>query len=116
VKENPLLTPTHRTQALIDLAHRHLEAAAACALHDDRDPVGGPAFAGQIRLAAASLPPCSTPVTPEEPVLEPGVTTHLRHALTALDQIRPLDGPPHLPLCAWHVHELFRIAHTAGAA
>jgi len=30
----------------------------------------------------------------------------------ALDTIDPLDGPADLPLCAWHVHELARIART----
>lgn len=114
-----MLTPTLRTQALLDLAHAHLHAAADRALHDEgggHDPVRGKAFAGQIRLAAASLPAPRTPVSVVEPATGTGAAGHLRDALTALDQIHPLDGPPDLPLCAWHVHELLRIALTAGAA
>jgi hypothetical protein len=102
-----------RTQDLIDLAHRHLAAAAAAARNRTGDPIGGHAFAGQIELAAATLPPPSRTADPAPP--HGGrVTHHLGAAITALDSIEPLDGPADLPLCAWHVHELARIARTSS--
>ena len=110
------MTMTARAQALIDLAHRHLDAAADTAHSAQRDAVTGYAFATQIRLAAAALPEAATDEVDVSPLPGADVATHLRNALAALDEIPPLDGPPNLPLCAWHVHELFRIATRPGVA
>jgi hypothetical protein len=105
---------TTRTQDLLDLAHRHLSAAAESARARTGDPVGGHAFAAQVELAAATLPPPSRPVDPIPP-RGSRLVRHLRDAITALDAIDPLDGPADLPLCAWHVHELSRIARKPAA-
>ena len=130
-----------RTQHLIDLAHQHLAAAAAAARArvddgasdrvkagdkgSDRtgakgsdwagDRVAGHAFAAQVELAAATLPPPSRHIDPIAP-RGTRLVQHLLDAITALDAIDPLDGPADLPLCAWHVHELARIARTPTTA
>ena len=99
------------TALLLVRAALHLERAADLAEPAD------PALAGQIRLAAATLPigldhqdfaPLGTDDGDD-------VGDHLELALDCLDQIRPLEGPADLQLCAWHIHELRRIA-TAGVA
>ena len=110
------MTMTPRAYALIDLAHRHLDAAADSAQGLTTDRVTGSAFAAQIRLAAATLPEAATDEVDVSALPGADVATHLRNALAALDEIPPLDGPPDLPLCAWHIHELFRIATRPGAA
>lgn len=110
------MTMTTQAQDLIDLAHRHIDAAADSAQGATTDKVTGSAFAAQIRLAAAALPEAATDEVDVSPLPGADVATHLRDALAALDEIPPLDGPPDLPLCAWHVHELFRIATRPGAA
>ncbi|WP_457256532.1 hypothetical protein [Pedococcus sp. P5_B7] len=104
-------TTTTRAQDLIDLAHRHLAAAAAAARARAGDPVAGHTFAAQVELAAATLPPPSRPTDPIPPRAA-RLVHHLLAAITALDTIDPFDGPADLPLCAWHVHELARIART----
>ncbi len=103
---------------LFDQAATHLDAAAALPDQTDDDPILGAAFAGQIRLAAATLPGEAHHGAPGPPTTRRGgsdVTGHLRAALDALDQVHPRQGPPDLPLCAWHVHELLRIAATRAA-
>lgn len=100
--------------ALLDRAADHLTRAADFAETTD------PAFAGQIRLAAATLPGVGDdsdlvhfPHTDDPPASIPStadVEDQLRQALDCLDQVAPLDGPPDLQLCAWHLHELCRIA------
>lgn len=98
--------------ALLDRAADHLTRAADLAETTD------PAFAGQIRLAAATLPGVADNSdlahdTDDQPASLPGtadVEDELRHALDCLDQVAPLDGPPDLQLCAWHLYELCRIA------
>lgn len=110
------MTMTAHAQALIDVAHGHLDAAADSAQWATRDAVTGSAFAAQIRLAAAGLPEAAPDEVDVSPLPGADVVTHLRLALAALDEIPPLDGPPDLPLCAWHVHELFRITGRVGAA
>lgn len=110
------MTMTARAQALIDLAHRHLDAAADSAQGATTDKVTGSAFAAQIQLAAAALPEAATDEVDVSPIPDADIATHLRNALAALDQIPPMEGPPDLPLCAWHIHELFRIATRPGAA
>jgi hypothetical protein len=110
------MTMTARAQALIDLAHRHLDAAADSAQGATTDMIRGSALAALIRLAAAALPVPGVGEVVPPPLPDADVATHLRDALAALDEIPPLDGPPDLPLCAWHVHELFRIATRPGAA
>ena len=110
------MTMTARAQALLDAAQRHLDAAADSAQRATTDKVKGSALAAQIRLSAAALPGASVAEDYDPPLPGADVATHLREALAALDQIPPLDGPPDLPLCAWHVHELFRIATRPGAA
>lgn len=105
-----------RANALIGLAHRHLDAAADTARFAAPDSITGDGFAGQIRLAADTLPLVDEALA-DEPTLPAGdVADHLRHALDTLDQIPPLEGPTDLPLCAWHVHELLRMATDVGAA
>lgn len=100
-----------RPNELLAAAVSHLQRAAALAEQDrpDRD-----ALAGQIRLAAATIP-TTGPLTDVTDV-RGDHARHLELALTYLDEIDPLDGPADLPLIAWHVHELHRIAATAGAS
>ena len=100
--------------ALLDRAADHLTRAADLAETTD------PAFAGQIRLASATLPGVAddsdlvhVPDTEHSPASFPstaGIEDQLRQALDCLDQVAPLDGPPDMQLCAWHLHELCRIA------
>ena len=99
------------TALLLARAALHLERAADLAEPAD------PALAGQIRLAAATLP-----IGLDQPEFAPrgtddgaDVGDHLELALDCLDQVAPLAGPADLQLCAWHIHELRRIA-TAGVA
>ncbi len=116
--------------ALLDRAADHLTRAADLAEPTD------PAFAGQIRLAAAALPTAvgqpglggdleaaadpddrdSGPTRHTDTTETPDVTGLLELALDSLDQIPPLDGPADLQLCAWHLHELRRIAATGLAS
>ena len=101
------MTTSPHAQDQIDLAHAHLEHAALLAA-----PIG---FAPLIRLTAAVLPPARDGRRP----LLPGRLTcaeHLAAAVAALDDVAPLDGPPDLLLCAWHIHELHRIAAAEPAA
>lgn len=103
------------TADLLDRAAQHLTHAADLAEPTD------PAFAGQIRLAAATLPlggggnDHDGPNGPATSVEAADVADLLDRALDCLDQIPPLDGPADLQLCAWHIHELRRIA-TSGIA
>lgn len=100
---------------LLDLAAAHLHAAAVLADEGDADLTFGSAFAGQIRLAAATLPVLAPLALPESETagwIGQDMIGQLRAALYALDQIHPLHGPPDLRVCAWHVHELIRIATT----
>ncbi len=100
--------------ALLDRAADHLTRATDLAETTD------PAFAGQIRLAAATLPGVAEnsdlthiPHTDGPPAPVPSravIEDQLRQALDCLDQVAPLDGPADLQLCAWHLHELRRIA------
>ncbi len=109
---------TTNADDLFDQAATHLDAAAGLAEQTDDDPILGAAFAGQIRLAAATLPGQAHIGAPGPTTTRRGgsdVTSHLRAALEALDQVHPHQGPPDLPLCAWHVHELLRIAATQTA-
>lgn len=101
-----------RVQHLIDVTHQHLAAAADAARSQADDKIAGHMLAAEIELAAATLPPPSRPPDPSGP---PGALPvhHLAAAITALDAIDPLDGPADLPLCAWHVHELARIARVS---
>src|SRR4051794_26080514 len=109
-------TPSPRANALIGLAHRHLDAAADASRLAAPDSITGNGFAGLIQLAAATLPIVDEAMD-DEPSLPTGdVADHLRSALDTLDQIPPLEGPTDLPLCAWHVHELLRMATDVGAA
>lgn len=101
------MSTSPHAQDQIDLAHAHLEHAAIRA-----DAFG---FAPLIRLTAAVLPPArdgSRPALPDRLTC----IQHLAAAEDALDEIAPLDGPPDLQLCAWHIHELRRIAATEPAA
>ena len=119
--------------ALLDRAADHLTRAADLAEPTD------PAFAGQIRLAAATLPAVAghpdvghdrgtatdlhnreSGTTRQEGITDTDDTADvaglLELALDSLDQIPPLDGPADLQLCAWHLHELRRIAATGIAS
>lgn len=109
-------TPTPRVNALIGLAHRHLEAAGEAARIAASDSVTGDAFDGQIQLVAATLPIVDE-AWDDEPTLPAGdVADHLRWALDTLDEIPPLEGPTDLQLCAWHIHELVILAGRTGVA
>ena len=102
------------TSDLLDLAATHLAAAAAVADdHDAPDPAWA-ALAGQIRLTAAGLPTIPSVALPAQAggTLE----QHLGLAIDALDHIDPLDGPADLPLWAWHLAELTRLAQKLPAA
>jgi hypothetical protein len=94
------------------VAHQHLATAADAARSHSDDKIAGHMLAAQIELAAATLPPPSRPLDPKAP-LGARPVHHLAAAITALDAIDPLDGPADLPLCAWHVHELARIARVS---
>ncbi len=89
---------------LLQQAAAHLDAAADLA--DAGHTAHGHALAGQIRLNRAGILPDllagDTPTGPDT------VTGRLRAALACLDAIDPLDGPPELPLWAWHLAELAR--------
>jgi len=107
------------TVTLLDRAADHLARAA------DLAETINPALASQIRLAAATLPgvaedsdldpvpkfddPAPSPATPD-------IADLLEQALVCLDQVPPLDGPADLQLCAWHMHELRRIAGNGIAS
>lgn len=110
------MTRKTRTNALIGLAHRHLDAAADTARLAVPDSITSDGFAGQIQLAAATLPVVDEALADEPPLPAGDVADHLRWALATLDEIPPLEGPTDLPLCAWHVHELLRMATEIGAA
>lgn len=97
------------TNDLLAKAVQHLCRAAALA--DDTGPARD-ALAGQIRLAAATIP--ATWTADDELPTGGDINHHLKQALNCLDQIPPLDGPADLPLIAWHVHELRRMAELAG--
>lgn len=103
------------TAALLDRAADHLTRAADLAEPTD------PAFAGQIRLAAATLPGVagdagSDLLDSPHAANDVDVADHLDRALDCLDQIPPLAGPADLQLCAWHLHELRRIATSRIAS
>ena len=97
------------TQALLTQALDHLAQAVATAEATDTH------FAEQIRLAAATLPG-EAPWHGETTEPECDVATRLLLALDCLDQIPPLSGPTDLQLCAWHIHELHRMATDVGTA
>lgn len=102
------------TAVLLARAALHLEVAA-----DLAEPVD-PAFAGQIRVAAATVPADTWPEDADVSAIrrdyEADVTDHLELALDCLDQVPPLAGPADLQLCAWHIHELRQIATTGVAS
>lgn len=96
---------------LLAEAVQHLCRAAMLA--EDTGP-DGDALAGQIRLAAATIPATWDP--DDELPTGGDLHAHLEQALACLDRIPPLDGPPDLPVIAWHVHELRRIVALAGTS
>ncbi|MFC6706797.1 hypothetical protein [Flexivirga alba] len=96
-----------RVQALIGLAHSHLDEAGQ---HSPNSP-----FAQQIRLAAARLPLVDREHY-RPPPEQLSLGRHLSAALHALDEVPPLDGPADLQLCAWHIHELQRLAAHEAAS
>lgn len=102
------------TTELIDRAAGHLHAAAQQAerLGERQDSPGMLAFAGQIRLTAAGLSQ-----DPDPPAYRPycSMAEQLQSALDTLDEIPPLDGPPDLPMWAWHVVDLIRLAKDTDA-
>jgi hypothetical protein len=100
--------PMPETDALLVTAADHLEFAAGLAEPQDPD------LAGQIRLAAATLPAepdlRATPDGPAE------VHEQLALAIACLDRIAPLAGPPDLQLSVWHLHQLLQVPTRAGAS
>lgn len=94
---------------LLDHCAGHLHAAAhqADQLGEQRDSPVLLAFAGQIRLTAAGL---SHDPEPTHWTAGASMAEQLQSALDTLDEIPPLDGPPDLPMWAWHVADLIQIA------
>ena len=95
---------------LLDRAAGHLHSAAQKVddlgrLHDSPSLR---AFAGQIRLNAAGL--SHDPWSTDSRRVGWSIHEQLQAALDTLDEIHPLDGPPDLPMWAWHVADLVRIA------
>lgn len=97
---------TADTQTLLDEAGAHLDAAAHLA---DRDNTPrGRALAGLIRLTRAGI----TPGSFNDPGPTPRSDTvagRIRAALTALDAVDPLDGPPDLLTWTWQVADLLAL-------
>ena len=100
---------------LLDLAAGHLHAAAQQAdeLGHLYDSPWLRAFAGQIRLNAAGL--SHDPWATDNRQADWSIHEHLQAALDTLDEIPPLDGPPDLPMWAWQVADLVRIAKDTKA-
>ena len=100
---------------LLDRAAGQLHAAAHTVdnLAHLRDSPSLRAFAGQIRLNAAELSHDTWP-TDGQPA-GGSIPEQLQAALDTLDEIHPLEGPPDLPLWAWHVADLVRIAKDTEA-
>jgi hypothetical protein len=100
---------------LLDRAAGHLHAAAQQAdeLGHLYDSASLRAFAGQIRLNAAGLN-CD-PESTESRWVDCSIPEQLQAALDTLDEIHPLEGPPDLPMWAWHVADLVRIAKDTNA-
>lgn len=100
---------------LLDRAAGHVHAAAQQVdkLGHLRDSPSLRAFAGQIRLTAAGLSqdPCPT----DSLKVDGSIHEELQAALDTLDEIPPLDGPPDLPMWAWLVADLVRIAKDTEA-
>lgn len=100
---------TTTTTDLIELAAAHLDAAAALAADAT---LYGTALAGQIRLTRAGLQP--SPIDGDQAFPGPGtVTGRLHAAITVLDGIEPLDGPPDLIAWSWQISELARLVDDA---
>lgn len=99
------------TATLMAAANLHLRCAAAIAEPDDA------ALASQIRLAAATLLSAMDDgdnlAYPSGPP-DVNLLGHLEQSLNCLDSIPPREGPADLQLCAWHIHELRRIATRQG--
>jgi hypothetical protein len=100
---------------LLDRAAGHLHAAADQVeqLGDLRDSPSLRAFAGQIRLNAAGLSGDPRPTDSQQ--VDGSIPGQLQAALDTLDEIPPREGPPDLPMWAWHVADLVRIAKDAEA-
>ena len=105
------------TQTRLDEAAAHLDAAAHLA---DRDNTPrGHALAGLIRLTRAAITPDS--LRPSggfdnpEPTPNPGSAAGpIRAALTALDTVDPLDGPPDLLAWSAQVADLLALVDPDG--
>lgn len=95
------------TALLLAPAALHLEVAVDLAETTD------PALAGQIRLAAATVPADTWADDIDEAEIrrnDADVADHLELALDCLDQVAALECLVDRQLCAWHIHELCRIA------
>lgn len=102
------MTDDTQISDLLDRAAGHMHAAAALAVSrgGDDDFSDWHGLASQIRLTAAGVSH-SPSVTTDLP---PSVSGSLASALTALERIAPLAGPPDLTLWLWHIHELRDVA------
>jgi hypothetical protein len=100
---------------LLDRAAGHLHAAAQQAgdLGQLYDSPWLRAFAGQIRLNAAGL--SHDPLPTDGTDVGRSIPQQLQAALDTLDEIPPLEGPPDLPMWAWHVADLVRTAKNPQA-
>jgi hypothetical protein len=100
---------------LLDRAAGQLNAAAQEADELGRlyDSAWLRAFAGQIRLNAAGL--SNDPLPTDGLQVGGSIPGQLQAALDTLDESPPLEGPPDLPMWAWHVADLVRIAKNPQA-
>lgn len=93
--------------------HLHTAAHQVEELGHQHDSPSLRAFAGQIRLNAAGLSRHPRPTDSHQ--VDWSIPEQLQAALDTLDEIPPLEGPPDLPMWAWHVADLVRIAQDTEA-
>jgi hypothetical protein len=108
------MSPTQLALDLIDEGAAHLHHAANAARR-----IGGEdslsiwhAFAGQLELAALGL----SPGTQADGGAAHGpMADSIRAAVSALESIPPLQGPPDLAMWIWHLAELRELAEEGDA-
>lgn len=98
------------TEQHLHEAAGHLHSAAAAA---EREAGNDPAPELRTLAALARATAVLISSTPAMPDAGLGIDPGLAAALAALDAIEPGDGPADLPLLAWHVHDLRRVADEA---
>lgn len=93
-------------QRLVRAAGHLHHAAAQAERQAEDDLTSGLRTVAALARATAAL----ISLAPETTDAELSIADSLDAALNALDEIDPGDGPPDLPLLAWHVHDLRRVA------